>query len=214
VDEEGFIYLYGAGGKIVSYADDGTKVNELNIDENRWGSRGPMHIVMKDLYVRGDGEGDVSIALVDEGKVLPLSEEEAESPVGYGIYGTSAKKYFAFLNNEEGQTGIDVENLEESMYRVVLPQENVISLRMIGEDQQENFYVATEVSVEGQTDIDVSVLQFDREGNYINTTEILEGDYNFWAIKNWTVDKKGNIYQMVPSGDAMTIRKVEGKKHD
>lgn len=209
IDSNGFIYVYDAEGILYCYDNTGNSISEIRIDEIRWDSRGPMHIINNEIYVRGSGRGDVLVAKIENGKLVFPSDEELKKPLEEGIYGSNGCRYKAFLTEEmkggiiERGGGIEVVEKDGTASTRFIPLEGIVSVEFVGEDRNGNSYVKTEGDKNGELVVEVSI--FDATGSYKSTIPIPGKEYDFWAIKTVSVDEDGSIYQMMPGKDKVTI---------
>jgi len=209
IDDNGFSYIYDAEGILYQYDNSGNLISEMPVDESRWDSRGPMHIINNEIYVRGSGIGDILVAKIENGKLNSPTEEEFKKDLEQGIYGSNGQRYVAFLKEEEKvgtiEKGGGLEVIEKNGTKSTrfIPLEGIVSVEFVGESRNGDSYVKTESDRDGELIVEVS--RFDAKGNYVNTVTIPGKDYDFWAIKTVSVGVDGTIYQMMPGKDKLTL---------
>lgn len=207
IDKNGFIYVSGGGGQLYQYDSTGKLISELAIDTTRWDSTGPMHIVDNNVYVRGDGRGDVLIAHVENGQLAPPSKLESQKPLQDGIMGKGGKRFIAFpKDNEIRGPAIEVIQTDGTKSLIVIPDQKILSIEFLGEDEKGNSHFQTEAPA-GDV-ISVAVSRFDANGNYIDTIPIPGNSYDFWAIKQIAVGEDGTLYQMMPTKDKLILNSL------
>lgn len=202
-DKNGFIYVYDVEGTLYQYDSTGNPVSELPVDETRWGdSKGPMHIIDNSVYVRGSGKGDVLIAHIENGKLVPPSDQELQESLQDGVLGLTGKRYVGFLQEDDG-AAIEVIETDGTKSLRVIPVQGIVSVEFLGEDGKGNSYVKTEADNSGELFIAVS--RFDVNGNYLDTITIPGNSYDFWAIRQVAVGEDGTLYQMMPTEDKLIL---------
>ena len=204
IDKNGFLYVYDAEGKLYQYDSTGNPVSELSIDETRWESRGPMHIVDNKVYVVGNGSGDVLIARIENGQLAPVSEQELQEPLQDGFLGQSGKRYITSLIDNGNGTAIEVIERDGTKSLRFIPVQEILSIQFLGEDSKGNSYMKTEANTDAG--ISVQISRFDANGSYLDTVPIPEHRYDFGAVKYVTIGEDGTLYQMMPAKDKLIIR--------
>jgi hypothetical protein len=199
-DRNGFLYVY-ADGTLYQHDRTGNLTSEVPIDQARWESRGPMHIVDNNVYIT-DGNGDLLIARIEDGKLISPSEQELLEPLENGFVGSGGKRYVGFPKDIEGAT-MEVIERDGTKSPRFIPIQRILSLEFLGEDKEGNSYLETEAN--NDDGISVAVSRFDVNGNYLDTIPIPENNYDFHAVKFITVGEDGTIYQMMPTKDRLIL---------
>ncbi len=210
VDEQGNLYVYDVSGTLYHYAANGTLSGEFAIDESRWQSRGPMHMVGDTLYARVNGSADFALGKRVDGKWVPNTNKLADNGVDgveEGIVGLSGKRYIATLDRDQRVASINIVNQGLSLGNLSLPLGNLVSIEFIGEDMQGNFYAKSESLHDEALRVDVS--KFSASGAYLGSLTLPGSDYSFWSIKTVTADSSGKIHQMMPGTDAVSFTTYE-----
>ena len=206
VDKNGALYVYDLNGSLYQYDKTGNPVSEISMDESRWDTLGPMHIVNNQVLARVNGVGDRLLATIEDGKIqLPADDPQKSSEVVEpGVEGaTTGNRYTAVLN--EKARGAEVEIASPSgRSTAFIPLQNIVSAEVLGEDRFANFYVKTEADQNNEIQVEVS--KFDSSGAYSGTLSIPGNDYAFWSIKTITVNDEGVIDQMIPGKNNLTHR--------
>lgn len=206
IDKNGNLYVYDVNGSLYQYDSKGTYKAEINMDESRWDTIGPMHVVNNQIFARANGAGDILLATIENGQLQtpanppPKSSEVVET----GMQGaTTGNRYTAVLNQESRGAEIKIDNPSSSS-TVFIPLQDIVSAEVLGEDRFANFYVKTEA--DKNNNIQVEVSKFDPSGTYVGTLPIPGDDYAFWSIRTLTVNTEGLIDQMMPGKNGVTHR--------
>lgn len=210
VDEQGNLYVYDVNGTLYHYNASGTLAGEFAIDESRWQSRGPMHMVGDTLYARVNGSGDFALGTRVDGKWVPNTNKLAENGVDGvedGIVGLSGKRYIATLDRDQRVASINIVSQGLSLGNLSLPLGNLVSIEFIGEDVQGNFYAKSESIHDDALRVDVS--KFSASGAYLGSLTLPGNDYAFWSIKTVTADSSGKIHQMMPGTNEASFTTYE-----
>lgn len=210
VDLQGNLYVYDVNGSLYQYRPDGALVGEFAIDETRWQSRGPMHLVGDTLYARVNGSGDFALGTMSNGQWVPntntLSDDGVDG-VEEGIVGLSGKRYVAQLDRDQRTASISITQNGLAQASLSLPMGNIVSIEFIGEDVQGNFYAKTESLLGERLQIDVS--KYSASGAFQGSLTLPGNDYAFWSIKTVTVDASGRIHQMMPGTEDVRFTTYE-----
>ena len=196
---DGSLTVYDLNGNIYQYSANGEMQTELPMDETQWHTRGPMHWVGDQLYVRVNGVGDRLVAMLDSNGRLsevpaplrPNSEVVQPGTVGQ----TTGRRYAALLHEEQRGAEIHVSGRAESA-TLFIPLQDIVSVEVLGEDKDGNVYVKTEADKDNQIQVEVS--RFDQKGEYHGTLPIPGTDYDFWSTRTLTVTQEGVIHQFMP----------------
>lgn len=206
VDKNGAIYVYDLNGSLYQYDKTGNPVSEIAMDESRWDTLGPMHIVNNQVFARVNGVGDRLLATIEDGKIQmpPEDLQESSEVVEPGVEGaTTGNRYTAVLNDKARGAEVEIASpLGRST--AFIPLQNIVSAEVLGEDRYANFYVKTEADQNNEIQVEVS--KFDSSGVYSGTLSIPGKDYAFWSIKTITVNEEGMINQMMPGKNNLTHR--------
>jgi hypothetical protein len=199
-DESGNIYIYDdLQGRLYQYDKKGNLLVAIPVDFKKWQSRGPMHIVNNEVYIRTSNQEDILIGKIINGSLVPPVAEDLLQPIKKGIHGFSGRRYFVRLVRfEKGEIEI-IDKGGVSVKRITLPLKGIVSISFLQEDKWGNFYVQTE-RVENEQLL-LEVHKFDPNGSLITTVLIPENDYISWSVKLLSIDRDGNIYQFLPTRD-------------
>lgn len=197
VDKFGRIYVYDIQGKLYQYDKEGEITGAIDVDNNRWRVRMPMHIVNDKIYIRTVEQEDILIGKVEKGLLFAPKSEEISLPLKKGINGLSGRRYFVRLFKlERGE--IDIFNKSGSIIKSIeIPMKGIVSIIYLSEDKWGNFYIQAECFQSGR--IVLAVYKYDFNGNYITTITLPDTDYSSWAIKLLSIDGNGKIYQFLPA---------------
>jgi hypothetical protein len=195
---DGSLTVYDLNGNIYQYGANGEALAELPMDETQWHTRGPMHWVGDQLYVRVNGVGDRLVAVLENGRLaeVPVPLRPNSEVVQPGTVGeTTGRRYAAVLHEEQRGAEIRVSGRAESA-TLFIPLQDIVSVEVLGEDKHGNVYVKTEADKDNQIQVEVS--RFDRKGEYHGTLPIPGNDYEFWSTRTLTVTQEGVIHQFMP----------------
>lgn len=210
LDEHGNLYIYDVNGTLYHYSANGTLAGEFAIDESRWQSRGPMHMVGDTLYARVNGSADFALGKRVDGNWVPNTNKLADNGVDgveEGIVGLSGKRYIATLDRDQRVASINIVHQGMLQGNLSLPLGNLVSIEFIGEDVQGNFYAKSE-SIHDEA-LRVEVSKFSAGGAYLGSLTLPGSDYAFWSIKTVTVDSSGKIHQMMPGSHELSFTTYE-----
>lgn len=203
VDRFGIIYVYDIQGKLYQYDKKGNLLGTINVDNNRWQVRMPMHIVDGNIYIRSVEQEDVLIGKVVKGVLVAPTEEELSQPLEKGTHGLSGNRYLVrLLRWERGEIEI-FDKSGATIKSIDIPIKGIVSITFLQEDKRRNFYIQTERLEEGG--IVLEVHKFDFDGNYLTTIPFPETDYSSWTIKLLSIDENGNIYQFLPAKESARL---------
>lgn len=206
LDKNGNIYVYDLNGSMYQYDNKGNPKAEIAMDESRWDTLGPMHVVDNQIFARVNGAGDMLLATIENGNLqLPAKDQQKSSEVvETGVQGaTSGNRYTAVLHEEARGAEVKITSSSGDS-TAFIPLPDIVSAEVLGEDRFENFYVKTEADKNNEIQVEVS--KFDSSGNYDGTLAIPGNDYAFWSIKTLTVNEEGVIDQMMPGQNSVTHR--------
>lgn len=212
VDDQGNIYVFDTEGSLHKYSASGEQRQQVDVDENQWSSRGPMHMVGNQIYARVNGEGDVLIASVEGGKLVANQNNYSSSGidgVDPGMQAANGKRYSISVAPDHSGASIGVaDNYSaagggQQTLNAFIPLAGVVSAEMLGEDKAGNFYAKTEGDRNGELVVEVS--KFSNTGAYQGTIQIPGNDYALWSIRTLTVDDTGIVHQMMPTQDGVKI---------
>jgi hypothetical protein len=206
VDKNGAIYIYDLNGTLYQYDNSGKSIAQIAMDESRWDTLGPMHVVGNQIFARVNSAGDMLLATIENGKVqLPAKDsQESSEVVEQGVKGaTTGNRYTAILNEEARGAEVKI-TTQSSGSTAFIPLQDIVSAEVLGEDRDANFYVKTET--DKNNEIQVEVTKFDSSGTYVGTLSIPGNDYAFWSIRTLTVNEEGVIDQLMPGQNGVTHR--------
>ncbi|MGD9210249.1 MAG: 6-bladed beta-propeller [Desulfobacteraceae bacterium] len=209
VDKNGSIYVYDLNGTLYQYDKTGNPTGQIAMDESRWDTLGPMHVVDNQVFARANGAGDTLLATIKDGKIQsPQNTSQSSSEIlETGVLGvTSKNRYTAVLNEEVRGAEVKITNQSGSS-TAFIPLEDIVSAEVLGEDRSANFYVKTEANKNNEIQVEVS--KFDSSGTYTGTLSIPGNDYAFWSIRTLTVNEEGVINQMMPGQKSVTHRSYQ-----
>jgi len=197
IDGFGHIYVYDdVQGKLYQYDKKGNFISMIGVDSKSWQSRGPMHIVDNEIYIRSSDQEDILIGRIVKGSLVAPTPEDISQPLQKGIHGFSGKRYFVKLvRMEKGE--IEIKDRRGTSKTIDLPLKGIVSIAFLQEDKRGNFYIQTERVANGI--IILEVHKFDSDGNYLSVIPIPETNYSTWGIKLLSIDENGNIYQFLPA---------------
>ena len=203
VDRYGLIYVYDIQGKLYQYDKKGKLLGTINVDNNRWQVRMPMHIINGKIYIRTVEQEDVLIAKVVKGILIAPTVNEISQPLEKGIHGLSGNRYLVRLSRwEKGEIEILDEN-GATIKSIDIPKEGIVSITFLKEDKHGNFYIQTESTKNGK--IMLEVHKFNSDGEYLTKITLQDTDYSCWTIKLLSIDENGNIYQFLPAKETAKL---------
>ncbi len=206
LDEKGNIYVYDLGGSLYQYDRAGKVLGQIAMDESRWDTLGPMHLVDGKVFARANGVGDILLATVENGTIKTPAEDPKASPdvVTPGVLGgTTGNRYTPVLKETARGAEVNIDN-PSGTSTVYIPLQDIVSVEVLGEDRFANFYVKTEANK--NTGVEVEVSKFDSSGTYAGTLPIPGNDYAFWSIRTVTVNTEGIIDQIMPGQKSLIHR--------
>jgi len=198
LDKNGNIYVYDLNGSLYQYDSKGNPKAEIAMDESRWDTLGPMHVVDNRIFAEVNGTGDMLLATIKDGELkLPAGDSQRSSEiVETGVTGAnSGNRYTAVLHEKARGAEIEIADSFGSS-TAFIPLQDIVSVEVLGEDRLANFYVKTEADKNNKIQVEVS--KFDSSGNYGGTLLIPGDDYAFWSIRTLTVNPEGAIDQVMP----------------
>ncbi len=92
------------------------------------------------------------------------------------------------------------------------PLKDIVSIKFMGEDKDENIYIKTEHENENQVLV-VEVHKFNSDGDYLNTINMPESNIRFWSVRNYAVNKDGTIYQFLPEKNRLILNILPDENH-
>lgn len=198
VDKFGNIYVYDdVQGNLYQYDKKGNFLGKIEVDFKRWQSRGPMHIIDYEIYIRSSDQEDILIGRIVSGSLVPPTAENCLQPLTKGIHGFSGRRYFVELVRMEKGIIKIIDKKGNATGPFDLPLKGIVSLRFLQEDKKGNFYIQTE-RVDNEKLV-LEVHKFSAYGTHLTTALIPENDYSSWSVKLLSLDENGNIYQFLPA---------------
>ncbi len=212
LDSFGFIYICDNTGRLFQYDKNGNFVSEINIDKGLLKGGGTLHIVNNEInFYTCDYStcGDIIIGRtsLNDGRVLVSKE------IGFfkekGKQGLSGKKYMTGLKRfEKGELEIR-DGGNATLKSISFPLKDILSIKFLGEDGGENFFIKTERDDDNKKLI-VEVHKFNANGDYLNSIQMQPSDIRFWSVKNYEVSKDGTIYEFLPEKDRLRFNIFPG----
>jgi hypothetical protein len=198
IDNLAFIYVYDdLQGKLYQYDKFGDVINEIKVDNTRWSSRRPLHIVDDKIYIKSSDGREMLIGKITKGLLVAPTKDDLLKSSEIGALGKfSARKYPVSLIRGEKAVMDIVDMGGAKIKSIELPIKGIASIEFLQEDIMGNFYIQTE-RVENERII-LEVHKFNLNGNFLTTISIPENDYHSWSVKLLSVDERGNIFQFLP----------------
>ncbi|MDA8242432.1 MAG: hypothetical protein M0Z67_18935 [Nitrospiraceae bacterium] len=140
------------------------------------------------------------------------SAEETKTLKEKGKKGLSGKKFMTSLKRfERGEMEIKGED-NPTFKEMSFPLKDIVSIKFMGEDKDENIYIKTEHENENQVLV-VEVHKFNSDGDYLNTINMPESNIRFWSVRNYAVNKDGTIYQFLPEKNRLILNILPDENH-
>ncbi len=197
LDNNGHIYVYDdLHGKLHQLDIKGDLLNVIGVDSTRWQSRGPMHVINTEIYVRSGNQEDILIGRIVNNTLVSPTPADVSKPPQKGIHGLSGLRYFAKIYRMKagevivfGKTGKIIKSIKFS-----LP--GIVSISFLREDKMGSIYIQTERIDKGKVVLEVR--KYDSKGTHLTTVLIPDNDYGSWSVKLLSLDEHGTIYQFLP----------------
>ncbi|MCL5022131.1 MAG: hypothetical protein M1497_01975 [Nitrospirae bacterium] len=205
IDESGLICIYdGMVNKLYQYDDKGNVITAIDLDRSLRGS-GPMHIVKDEIYeyvCDSAACGDILVGRILGNRLVEPAAEEQKSYKEAGKTGRSGKKYMTRpATAERGLLEIRDESTN-SIEVVSFPLSGIQSIKFLGEDREGNFYMESGRALEKGIR---EVHKFNAQADYLQSMTLPTGNINFWAVREYALDKYGSIYQFLPEKSSLKL---------
>ena len=203
VDDTGnIVVLEESKKKLLLYGKGGALKNEIPIPSSLIPEKDGLKIQkgMVCLLSRNQTEYEVG-RMVKEELRTGLSKTE---PVR-GMTGAGGALYRVRMESKDRGEVVIVSKDRNATRTMRLNLPRLVSIVFLGEDVKENIYLQVEQTRPEGKGINLRVLKMDPEGNVTASIDNIPNNYASWTACLLRVNDKGEIYQMLPTEDAVEL---------
>ena len=205
------VIVYDEVGKLYQLDSEGNLKKSIKVDTNQWSVKMEMHKVGNNIYMQCVDQIDHLIGVIENNRLRIPTNDEKEHHKKPGIHGESGRRYLAGLDRWE-KGWIEVfEPDDEPGFTIELPVPGIVSVKFLGEDENENIYIQVEWTEEVGVNLEVHI--FNSQGESIDVLKIPDNHYHYWTVKLLSVDEKGNIHQLLPLEDRVELNTFQSSSN-